>query len=170
MPNSDTKWKGTRTVISCYLKFHGKLGRSSRKIAGKSAKFAVKFYVAKYHSTCSLPLCDKVSVMVEHYFSGKTTINFCLRFCWTRTKWYLITSQTRVKRVSRTHHWTILRWCIRLTRLTLVCEVIRYCLVQVRQNFKKKKDFGLAARNRLSLPLPLSFSSSSYFLSFSIQK
>ena len=30
--------------------------------------------------------------------------------------------------------------------------------------------FGLAARNRLSLSLPLSFSPSSYFLSFSIQK
>ena len=28
--------------------------------------------------------------------------------------------------------------CIRLTRFTLVCEVIRYHLVQVRQNLKKK--------------------------------
>ena len=34
----------------------------------------------------------------------------------------------------------------------------------------QKRLFGLAARNRLSLFLPLSFSSSSYFLSFSIQK
>ena len=34
----------------------------------------------------------------------------------------------------------------------------------------KKRLFGLAARNRLSLSLPLSFSSSSYFISFSIQK
>ena len=50
------------------------------------------------------------------------------------------------------------------------CEVIRYRLVQVRQNLKKKRLFGLAARNRLSLSLPLSFSPSSYFLSFSIQK
>ena len=32
----------------------------------------------------------------------------------------------------------MVRWCIRLTRLTLVCEVIRYRLVQVRQNQKKK--------------------------------
>ena len=64
----------------------------------------------------------------------------------------------------------MVRWCIQLTRLTLVCEVIRYCLVQVRQNHKKKRLFGLAARNRLALSLPLSFSSSSYFLSFSIQK
>ena len=55
------------------------------------------------------------------------------------------------------------------TRLTLVCEVIRYRLVQVRQNLKKRL-FGLAARNRLSLFLPLSFSPSSHFLSFSIQK
>ena len=65
----------------------------------------------------------------------------------------------------------MVRWCIRLTRLTLVCEVIWYRLVQlqVRQNLKKRL-FGLAARNRLSLSLPLSFSSSSYFLSFSKQK
>ena len=62
----------------------------------------------------------------------------------------------------------MVRWCIRLTRLTLVCEVIRYRLVQVRQN--QKILFGLAARKRLSLSLPLSFSPSSYFLSFSIQK
>ena len=58
-----------------------------------------------------------------------------LRFCRTWTKRYLITSQTRVKRVSRIHHRTILlrmvRWCIRLTRLTLVCEVIVMCEVKV---------------------------------------
>ena len=29
-------------------------------------------------------------------------------------------------------------WCIRRTRLTLICEVIRYRLVQVRQNLKKR--------------------------------
>ena len=63
----------------------------------------------------------------------------------------------------------MVRWCIWLTRLTLVCEVIRYRLVQVRQNLKKRL-FGLAARDRLSLFLPLSFSPSSHFLSFSIQK
>ena len=34
----------------------------------------------------------------------------------------------------------MVRWCIRLTRLTLVCKVIRYRLVQVRQNLKK--DFS----------------------------
>ena len=70
-----------------------------------------------------------------------------LRFCRTWTKRYLITSQTRVKRVSRIHHRTIL----------------------IRQNLQKRL-FGLAARNRLSLSLPLSFSPSSSFLSFSIQK
>ena len=32
----------------------------------------------------------------------------------------------------------MVRWCIRLTRLTLVCEVIMYRLVQVRQNHKKE--------------------------------
>ena len=102
---------------------------------------------------------------------------FFLRFCRTWTKRYLITSQTRVKRVRQIHHRTIfdllrkmVRWCIRLTRLTLVCEVIRYRLVQVRQNLKKKRLFGLAAHYRPSLSLPPSFSSSSYFLSFSKPK
>ena len=33
-------------------------------------------------------------------------------------------------------------WCIRLTRLTLICEVIWYRLVQVWQNVKKKKNFS----------------------------
>ena len=34
-------------------------------------------------------------------------------------------------------------WCIQLTRLTLVCEVIRYRLFQVRHKVKKKKkDFS----------------------------
>ena len=36
----------------------------------------------------------------------------------------------------------MVRWCIRLTRLTLVCEVIRYRLVQVRQNQKKTFRVG----------------------------
>ena len=36
----------------------------------------------------------------------------------------------------------MVRGCIRLTRLTLVCEVIRYRLVQVRQNLKKKNFSG----------------------------
>ena len=62
----------------------------------------------------------------------------------------------------------MVRWCIRLTRLTLVCEVIRDRLVQVHKI--KKRLLGLAARKRLSVSLPLSFSPSSYFLSFSIQK
>ena len=35
----------------------------------------------------------------------------------------------------------MVRWCIRLTRLTLVCEVIRYRLVQVRHNLKTKSFF-----------------------------
>ena len=43
----------------------------------------------------------------------------------------------------------MVRWCIRLTRLTLVCEVIRYRLVQVRQNHKKKKDIELVAHSEL---------------------
>ena len=63
----------------------------------------------------------------------------------------------------------MVRWCIRITRLTLVCEVIRYRLAQVRAKISKSL-LGLAARNRLSLSLPPSYSTSSYFLSFSIQK
>ena len=70
----------------------------------------------------------------ERATSSISFLFLCVWFCRTWTKRYLITSQTRVKRVSRIHHRTIL--------------------------------IGLAARNRLLL----SFSSSSYFLSFSIQK
>ena len=86
-----------------------------------------------------------VNVTVAHQVTATVGNKiFCFWFCRTWTKRYLITSQTRVKRVSRIHHRTIprmrmVRWCIRLTRLTLVCEVIRYRLVQVRQN--QKKDF-----------------------------
>ena len=44
----------------------------------------------------------------------------------------------------RVHHqpysFRMVRWCIRLTRFTLVCEVISDRLVQVRQNFQKKKN------------------------------
>ena len=75
------------------------------------------------------------------YQSQRTFFFFFFWFCRTWTKRYLITSQTRVKRVSRIHHRTIL-WCIRLTRLTLVCEVIRYRLVQVRRNQKKTFRVG----------------------------
>ena len=49
----------------------------------------------------------------------------------------------------------MVQWCIRRMRLTLAYEV---------KILKKKKTFRLAARNRLCLSLPLSFSSSSYSL------
>ena len=62
----------------------------------------------------------------------------------------------------------IVRWCILLTRLTLVCEVIRYHLIQIRQNLKK--DFLGWRPTKAFLSLPLSCSPSSYFLSFSLQK
>ena len=52
--------------------------------------------------------------------------------------------------------------------LTFVCEVIRYRLAQVHKDLKGL--FELVARNHLSQSLSLSFSSSSYFLSFSKQK
>ena len=45
----------------------------------------------------------------------------------------------RLTRLTLVCEVRMVRWCIRLTRLTLVCEVIRYRLVQVRQNQKKKK-------------------------------
>ena len=59
--------------------------------------------------------------------------------------------KARVKSPCRTIllRMRMVRWCIRLMRLTLVCEVIRYRLVQVRQNLKKKRLFELAARNHL---------------------
>ena len=72
--------------------------------------------------------------VAEKFWVSNKFYFFYLWFCRTWSKRYLITSQTRVKRVSRIHHRTIL--------------------------------IGLAVRNRLLL----SFSSSSYFLSFSIQK
>ena len=84
------------------------------------------------------------ALVVEH---GTFFSIIFLIFCRTWTKRYLITSQTRVKRVSRIHHRIIL-W----------------------SDSQKRILFGLAARNRLSLSLPLSFSSSSYFLSFSKRK
>ena len=85
-------------------------------------------------------------------------LNFFLRFCRTWTKRYPITSQTRVKLVSRIYLRTIftprmVRRCIRLTRLTLVCEVIRYRLVQAWQNLKKRLRVG-------GLQSPFSISSS----------
>ena len=54
----------------------------------------------------------------------------------------------------------LVRWCILLTRLTLVCEVIWYRLVQVRQNLKKKMTF------RFGGPQSLFSISSSFILSF----
>ena len=78
--------------------------------------------------------------------------------------WYLITSQMRVKRVSRIHHQTILRvWIHHRTSLTLVCVWLGAAW------FKSDKIltrlFRLAARDRLSLSRPLSFSSPVFLLS-----
>ena len=92
----------------------------------------------------SSPFCQVSDVYPEPFeysitfFSYSSSMQgqkyvFFYGFCRTWTKRYLITSQTRVKRVSRIHHRT-------MVRLTLVCEVIRYRLVQVRQ--KPKKDFS----------------------------
>ena len=63
----------------------------------------------------------------------------------------------------------MVRWCIRLTRLTLVCEVIRYRLVQVRQNQKKDFSGWRPAIAFLYLFLFHSLLCLTYFLSFSIQ-
>ena len=43
--------------------------------------------------------------------------------------------------------WRMVRWCIRLTRLTLVCEVIRYRLAQVRLNLMIKKRSSVIRQN-----------------------
>ena len=45
---------------------------------------------------------------IEEGNYGPPTRKIFLRFCWTWTKRYLITSQTRVNRVSRIHHRNIL--------------------------------------------------------------
>ena len=104
---------------------------------------------------------------VQSQFREDETIEYISRpFSLTWTKRYLITSQTRVKRNSRIHRRTILvRWCIRLMRLTLVCEVLKCRLVQFCQILQRL--LGLAAHNFYSLSLPLSFSSSSFSLFFS---
>ena len=44
-----------------------------------------------------------------------------LKFCRACTKRNLITSQTRVKRVSRIHWMRMVRWCVRLDRAFDVC-------------------------------------------------
>ena len=45
-------------------------------------------------------------------------------------------------------HLRMVWWCIQLTRLTLVCEMIRYRLVQVRQNLKMTSPVAVANRLR----------------------
>ena len=92
------------------------------------------------HQSVSVLFCIEkdIEIEIEKGDCGPPTRKvFFFRFCRTSTKRYLITSHTRVKRVSRIHHLRMVRWCIPLTRLTLVCEVIRYRLVQIRQNLKK---------------------------------
>ena len=75
-----------------------------------------------------------------------TTPKVFLRFFWTWTKRSLITLKTRVKRISRMHHRTILSLCIRRMRLNLVCKVTYwYHLVQVPQNLKKWLTFQVLA-------------------------
>ena len=66
----------------------------------------------------------------------------------------------------------MMRWCTPLRRLTLVCEVIRYRLVQVRQNIKKKtfRVGGLQSPSSISSSISFSFILSFVLLSFSIQK
>ena len=83
--------------------------------------------------------------------AGRQPEKSFLRFSRTWTKPSLITSQTRVKRVR------MVRWCIRPTRLTLVCEVLQYCLVQVRQNLKKKKKRAHTGWIRWGELIPFSF-------------
>ena len=76
-------------------------------------------------SQCSLQLSFQTSAP---FSTSKVNGSFLWDLTWTKR--YLITSQTRVKRVSRIHHRRMVRWCIRLTRLTLVCEVItiKWCI------------------------------------------
>ena len=66
----------------------------------------------------------------ERWLRAANPKSLFLRFCRTGTKQHLITSQTRVEDGSVVYSATC---------LTLVCEVIWYRLVQVRQNLKKEK-------------------------------
>ena len=98
-----------------------------------------------------------------------------LSFCRTSTKMSLITSQTRVKRVSRIHHRTICTLIQNLEDGPVVYPAnafdsyLRGDKVPLgsSKTISQKRLFGLAARNCLAVPLPRSFSSSSYFFSFS---
>ena len=58
----------------------------------------------------------------------------------------------------------MVRWCVRLTRLTFVCEVVP---LGSKSDKISKTPFGLADRNRLALFRHVSFSSSlrTFFLS-----
>ena len=111
----------------------------------------------------AMPQWDFRIVCCKHFFFWD--------FCPTSTKRYLITSQTRVKGVRRPDTppdqlLRMVRWCIRLTRLTLLCGVIRYRLVQFRQKSHKRSFRVGGPQSPFSLSLPLSFSFSSFFLSF----
>ena len=100
---------------------------------------------------------DTDDILSQNWDFGATWLSF-LWFCRTWTKRYLITSQTRVKRVSRIHHRTILK------------EVIRYRLVQSPTK-SQKKDFS-GWRPAIAFLYLFLFHSllRLSFLSFSIQK
>ena len=69
----------------------------------------------------------------------------------TWTQWTIEVAQVKVHH--RPFSLKMARWCIRQAHLTLVCEVIRYHLVQVWQNLKKKKKkHWWSARHDSSLP------------------
>ena len=102
-------------------------------------------------------ICEHMQTHNVHRWSDPSSSFFEILLDLHWTKWYLITSQTRVKRVNLIHHQTILK------RVWPMMHLHPRCL-------DRPLGPSLAARNRLSLSLPLSFSSSSYFLSFSIQK
>ena len=53
----------------------------------------------------------------------------------TWIQWTIEASQVKVHH--RPYSLMMVQWCIQLTRLTLVCKVIRYSRDQVRQNLKK---------------------------------
>ena len=52
-----------------------------------------------------------LSLSLSLSFKREQFLRFLLRFCrtWTKCKWYLITLQTRVERISWIHHRTILK-------------------------------------------------------------
>ena len=101
---------------------------------------------SKFSTIPVSPIMSKEIMKVEEIEKGDwgppTRKVFFLRFCRTWTKRHLITSQTRVKRVSRIHHRTILRWlgtaCFKSDKISKKKKL--WMDFFVHSSFSKKQD------------------------------